>query len=160
MNAKNPSASSPCMMDQAEDAYAGYIPPEELIVLLNTLAEAERAGVKVVQAMRDEAADDGVRALLEHVRHDEARYCGLVSRMVEQLGGTPSRETGAFYGKVMALDGLEAKLALLNRGQGWVVRKLEEVLPKLRDDTMHAELKEMIDTHNANISACDRVLGA
>jgi ferritin-like metal-binding protein YciE len=148
------------MMDQAGDAYAGFMPREELIALLNTLAEAERAGVKVVQSMRDEAADEELRALLEHVRHDEARYCGMVSRMVEQLGGTPSRETGAFYGKVMALDGVEARLALLNRGQGWVVRKLEEVLPKLRDDTMHAALKEMIDTHNANISACDRVLGA
>lgn len=159
MTAENPSASSPCMLDQAGDAYAGYMPREELIDLLNTLAEAERAGVKVTQAMRDTAKDEDVRRLLEAVRRDEARFCGLVSRLVERLGGTPSHETGAFYGKVMALEGFEARLALLNRGQGWVVRKLQEALPKLRDDAMHAELKEMLDTHDSNIRACDDVLG-
>lgn len=158
MNAEREPASSPCMLDQAGDAYAGYIPREELIVLLNALAEAERAGVKVTQRMRDEADDPALRDLLEQVRRDEARFCGLVSQFVERLGGAPSRETGAFYEKVIALEGMSERLALLNRGQGWVVRKLTEVLPKLRDDTMHDALKEMIDAHNANIQACDRVL--
>lgn len=153
-------ASPPCYAGEAGDAYSGYLPREELVELLNALAEAERAGVKVVQVMRDEAPDPETRELLEHVRHDEARFCGMVSRMVQQLGGTPSPKTGGFYEKVMAIEGFEERLAFLNRGQGWVVRKLKEALPKLRDDALHAELKEMLETHEANIGACDRILGA
>lgn len=153
-----PLASPPCSASEAGDAYAGYLPKDELVALLNTLAEAERAGVKVAQVMATEAADPGVRALLEHVRRDEARFCGLMSRLVEQLGASPSQATGDFYDKVMALDGFEARLKLLNRGQGWVVRKLREVLPKLRDDAMHEALKEMIEVHERNILSCDNAL--
>lgn len=158
MASDNPCASPPCMLDQAGDAYAGFMPREELVALLNTLAEAERAGVKVTQALREAATDPEVRHLLEQVRRDEARFCGLVSRLVERLGGTPSPATGAFYDKVMATEGFAAQLALLNRGQGWVVRKLAEALPRLRDDAMHADLKQMVDAHEVNIQACERVL--
>ena len=154
------NASPPCHATQAEDAYSGFLPREELIALLNTLAEAERAGVKVTQVMREEATDPETKALLDHVRRDEARFCGMVSRLVERLGGLPSTDTGGFYEKALAIEGFEARLAFLNRGQGWVVRKLREVLPKVRDDAMHAELKEMLATHETNIGACDRVLGA
>ena len=37
------------------------------------------------------------------------------------------------------------RLAFLNRGQAWVVRKLEKLLPRVCDDTLYADLKEMAD---------------
>jgi hypothetical protein len=39
---------------------------------------------------------------------------------------------------------MRARLAFLNRGQGWVVRKLEALLATVRDETLHAELTEML----------------
>lgn len=64
-------------------------------------------------------------------------------------GGTPSRTVGAFHAKAMA-DPIE-RLAFLNRGQAWVVRKLEALTPKVRDDGLHADLRAMLDSHRVNI---------
>lgn len=43
------------------------------------------------------------------------------------------------------------RLAFLNRGQAWVVRKLEELLPRERDHILHAALNEMRASHVENI---------
>ena len=49
---------------------------------------------------------------------------------------------------------MAARLAFLNRGQGWVARKLREALPRIAEDDVHAALKEMLETHDANIARC------
>jgi nitronate monooxygenase len=46
---------------------------------------------------------------------------------------------------------MRERIAFLNRGQGWVVRKLREMLPKVRDDALHHDLQEMLQAHEANI---------
>jgi hypothetical protein len=58
----------------------------------------------------------------------------------------------------MATNGLPARLALLNRGQGWVVRKLQALLPNVRDDQLHAGLRAMLEAHLANIELTERAL--
>jgi nitronate monooxygenase len=50
-------------------------------------------------------------------------------------------------------------MTFLNRGQGWVVRKLREMLPKVRDDGLHRELQEMLQAHEVNIARTQAVLG-
>jgi hypothetical protein len=57
----------------------------------------------------------------------------------------------------MALDGIEARLRLLNRGQGWVVRKLQEALSRIGDEALRHELREMLTVHERNIEHCDRL---
>jgi hypothetical protein len=109
---------------------------EELIAALNELLEAERAGTKIALASID-AAGPGYAALMRRLREDEARWCAMLSRQVRRLDGAPSRKTGAFYRKAMAVAQPSARLALLNRGQGWVVRKLEALTPRVRDDAAH-----------------------
>ena len=54
----------------------------------------------------------------------------------------------------IAIDGMAPRLAFLNRGQGWVARKLREALPRIAEDSVHAALKEMLETHDANIARC------
>ena len=44
-----------------------------------------------------------------------------------------------------------SRIAFINRGQGWVVKKLREMLPKVRDDRMHADFKAMLESHEENI---------
>jgi len=139
-------------MSEADPAYMGYLPAPELAERLNALLEAERAGAKVLLAlMRDHPE---AKAALEPVQRDEGRYAGLLTRLVRQLGAEPSAKTGDFVGKVLALDGLKPRLELLNRGQGWVAKRIDEILPRLPDDAMHGELREMRDRHRENIAGC------
>jgi hypothetical protein len=80
----------------------------------------------------------------------------MLARQIERLGGAPSRETGAFYDKLMARETLDDKLRLLDRGQSAVVRILDELLPEIRDAQMRAELVEMREVHVRNIERCAR----
>ena len=147
-------SSPPCFMHELDDIALGYIGRDELLALLNELLEAERAGAKVVGRLSTAAPDAAMATVLRGIAHDEGTFCAMLSRQIAQLGGTPSQVTGAFHDKVMALPDLHARLDLLNRGQGWVVRKLREALPRIRDDALRQELREMLDVHECNIQAC------
>jgi hypothetical protein len=149
-------ASPACSMAEADPAYMGFAAKDELIERLNLLLEAERAGAKVLLALMRE--HEAAAAALAAMQRDEGRYAGLLTRLVRELGGEPSRKTGDFVGKVLALPDLHARLELLNRGQLWVAKRLDELLPRLRDDAMHAALREMRDRHHGNIAECNKLI--
>ena len=44
----------------------------------------------------------------------------------------------------MAIAELRERVAFINRGQGWVVKKLREMLPRVRDDELHTRLPGML----------------
>src|SRR3546814_8980732 len=92
------------------------------------------------------------------LRDDEARWCAMLAGQIKRLGGSPSGACGAFYDKVMALDEPVERLALLNRGQGWVVRKLDAMIPRVKDEVLHADLRELADSHVENIAETDQRL--
>lgn len=71
---------------------------------------------------------------------------------LQRLGSTPSDQVGDFYEKVLALNSEEERLALLKRGQTWVARKVAEMLPRIKDDHLHARLKHMLVIHEENIA--------
>src|SRR5262249_28379725 len=90
-------ASPACFIGEADPSYMGYLRKEGLVERLNALLEAERAGAKVLlQLMRDHPEAAGA---LTEVQRDEGRYAGLLTRLVGELGGTPSRRTGDFVEK-------------------------------------------------------------
>jgi hypothetical protein len=130
---------------------------EELLALLNQLLEAERAGARGVMTMSRHAASTESEAILREIAKDEARFCGMLIRHVTHLGGTPSTQTGAFYAKLAALERTDEQLDLLDRGQGWVARKLSDALPRIADAALRADLREMLEAHLHNIERC-RVL--
>src|SRR5579885_176430 len=104
---------------------------------LNTLGEAERAGGRVLHELTELASSLELKEMLRKVAHDEGYYAGELSHHVRRLGGTASNKTGDFVEKVRAVGDFRAKLELLNRGQRWVIRKIEENLatvghPELR----------------------------
>jgi hypothetical protein len=152
-----PFSSPPCFLHELDPSYLGYADRNEVLSLLNELLEAERAGVKVAVRLSQDASDPSVDAALQAVAVDEARFCAMLCQQIERLGGAPTRKTGDFHDKVMALEGIEARLRLLNRGQGWVVRKLREALPRIADEALRHELQEMLTVHERNIEHCDRL---
>jgi hypothetical protein len=154
----NPQFSSPaCAMHEAEDAYMGYATPAELTGFLNELLEAERAGSRVTLESAREAGSGAVADLMTAIQRDEARWCAMLLGHIERLGAEPTATTGAFYGKAMAIAVMSERIAFLNRGQGWVVKKLRGMLPKVRDDKLHADLEAMLEAHVANIALADRL---
>ncbi|MBI4082481.1 MAG: 5-formyltetrahydrofolate cyclo-ligase [Candidatus Lambdaproteobacteria bacterium] len=158
-DAAAPGFSSPaCALAEAPETYTGHLPPAELIAALNELLEAEKAGAKVAAAMAGEAEGTTLRATLAELRRDEAGCVAMLARHVRALGGAPSRKVGAFREKALPIEDAAARLAFLNRGQQWVVRRLGELLPKIRQDDLHRDLRAMLELHERNIARCAQVL--
>jgi len=126
--------------------------------LLNTLGEAERAGGRVLHELTEMAKSPELRELLKKVGHDEGYYAGELVAHVRRLGGAPSNKTGDFVEKVRAVNDFRGKLELLNRGQRWVIRKIEENLARLTDADLRAFLALMAKGHHVNIGALDDAL--
>lgn len=154
----NDLSSSPCFADDADDVYMGFAARDEIIAALNELLEAERAGARVALASSKGAAETPYGALMTTVRADEARWCAMLSRHLKRLGAMPSGKTGAFYAKAMAIEAPLDRLTFLNRGQAWVVRKLEGLIPRVRDGYLHRELNDMLAAHRTNIEAAANYL--
>lgn len=161
MPTRTPEPSSPaCLAHEADDAYMGYATTEEIASFLNELLEAERAGTGVALKSADAAGGTPFVELLRDIHRDEARWCAMLLRHLKALGAPASPRIGAFQEKAMAIDGLPERLAFLNRGQGWVVRKLGEMMPKVRDDDLHRDLADMLRSHEANIARTSETLKA
>jgi Domain of unknown function (DUF6306) len=136
----------------------GYAGKDDLIAFLNELLEAERAGARVTLESARAAGSGAIAELMRTIQRDEARWCGMLLRHLKALGDEPSSKVGAFYDKAMAIADLGERITFLNRGQGWVVRKLREMLPRVRDNQLHTDLTEMLQSHEANIALVTEVV--
>ena len=125
---------------------------------LNMMGEAERAGGRVLHELTDQAQSLELKELLKKVTHDEGYYAGELAGHVRRLGGSASNKTGDFVEKVRAIGDFKGKLELLNRGQRWVIRKIDESLPSINDLHLQAFLRIMAKGHHVNIGALEDAL--
>ena len=130
----------------------------ELERLMNLLGEAERAGGRVLSELTPQARSLELREMLRKVGHDEGYYAGEIAAHVRRLGGVASNKTGDFVEKVRAVADFRGKLELLNRGQRWVIRKIEENVATIGDEHLRAFLTVMAEGHRTNIGALDEAL--
>jgi hypothetical protein len=130
----------------------------DIIDFLNELLEAERAGARVALESARQAGSGSLADLLQDIRHDEARWCAMLLKQIERLGGKASPRMGDFHARAMEIEDLGARLVFLNRGQGWVVRKLREMLPRVRDDALYVDLSHMLSSHVANITLANSAI--
>jgi nitronate monooxygenase len=133
---------------------------DELIEELTTLLEAERAGARVGASLIDGAPDAEYAALAKVIQADEVKWAKALFEALVQLGAEPSDKVGDFYEKAMAVPDFENRLAFTNRGQAWVVRRLNELLPRVEDDGLAAMLQAMLDAHVESIGAANDALDA
>jgi hypothetical protein len=145
--------SSPvCYAGEADDAYMGFLDRDTLVVELNTLLEAERAGAQVAARLVSDAWRPELKALARTIQRDEVRWCKMLIRWLQTLEAAPSEAMGGFYDQAMAIPDVVARFTFVNRGQAWVVRKLKTLLPKVRADRLHADLLAMLAAHDHNIT--------
>lgn len=144
-------ASPPCLMHELSEGYFGYMRGAELVTFLNELLEGERASARALAQIAGSGPDTPTAVALHDIARDEARFVAMLSRHVLRLGGTPSTRTGAFFHKLIAAEGRDTHIDLLNRGQGWVVHKLRDALPRIGDDELHRDLRQMLEAHEQNI---------
>lgn len=133
-------------------------PQAEVLARLNELLEAERAGARVTLRSTGALPDEALRHAVEIIHHDEVRWCAMLIHAIRSLQATPSTRTGAFYDKAIAITDPLERMSLLNRGQAWVVRKINELLPMLDDEAIRAGLVEMLAAHQINIDLVESLL--
>lgn len=151
------AVSSPvCYADESPAAPAD---PGVALAALNELLEAERAGARITLESIGQTDAPDLQRLLTHIHHDEVKWCGVLIDAIRSAGAMPSTRTGAFYDKAMAVADPLARLALLNRGQGWVIRKLRDVLVHVGDARIRGELQNMLDSHEGNVERVNVQLG-
>lgn len=131
---------------------------QPLLELLNALLEAERAGVETANYLMKHFPSGKLDAQYKQLKQDEAWSCSGLHKAVIREGGKPSMKVGAFADKVVALDTLQEKLVLLNKGQAWVARKIDEAIACGTKPETEEFLKEMKDKHHTNINAMDQYL--
>jgi len=144
-------ASPACSAHEMEDSYMGYATTDELLNILNELLEAERAGARLTRRTADQVSRPDTRELILAIHRDEARWCAVLAGAIIDLGGTPSKRTGDFLEKAMAIEDTDERLVFLNKGQAWVSRKLQTLLPTIRDAALHTQLHDMLTSHDSNI---------
>jgi nitronate monooxygenase len=130
----------------------------QLESFLNMMSEAERAGGRVLHELTEQAQSFELKELLKKVAHDEGYYAGELAAHVRRLGGSASNKTSDFVEKVRAVPDFKGKLELLNSGQRWVIRKIDENSPSISDPQLAAFLRVMAKGHQVNIAALEDAL--
>ena len=125
-----------------------------LIDRMQELLEAERAGVKCLDVMADQAADTGKKELFTLFRNDEGKFCAGLFGFLQARGAVPTANIGAFADKVIALPTEAEQVALLIKGQAWVVRKIGEIPPGEMNGEEKAFFADMREVHVVNIDKC------
>jgi Domain of unknown function (DUF6306) len=125
---------------------------------MQELLEAERAGVTCLGRMAENASDAERNALFVRFRNDEGRFCAGLHRLISARGAAPTTAVGTFAEKVRLLPTENDQVALLVRGQAWVVRRIDEIAPEALHPDELAFFAEMRDTHDRNIAECRRLM--
>ena len=129
-----------------------------LVDRMQELLEAERAGVKCLDAMADHATDMGRKELFSLFRNDEGKFCAGLFRLIQARGAVPTKNVGAFADKVLALPTEAEQVALLVKGQAWVVRKIDEIPPAEMGAEEKAFFADMREVHVVNIDKCKKIV--
>ncbi|MCL7462509.1 DUF6306 domain-containing protein [Pseudomonas sp. NW5] len=124
--------------------------------LLQTLLSAERAGALVARDSLRQCDDPSLVPLLQQILAGESESCRRLMTCLRHLGLEANREVGAFHAQAMAIEDLAQRLAFIDRGQRWVIRRLQEALPTCRDPLLQEELQAVLRLHEENSAASAR----
>lgn len=122
----------------------------ELLLFLNELLEAERAGALVTEEIARLLEAQNGAALIHSIHQGETYWSNLLEKHIKALHQMPSDRIGGFYEKAKAIADIKERMAFLNRGQNWVARKLREALPRIDHAGLRDDLAKMLRAHEEN----------
>ena len=82
----------------------------------------------------------------------------MLTNYVRRLEGNASAQTGSFFAEAIDIADDMDRLRFLNKGQSWVVRALDALLSRVRNEQLHDDLKRMRDAHIVNIAAAETLI--
>ena len=131
---------------------------EELLIALNELLEAERAGARITLETVKHINSEPIARLVEEILHDEVRWCKMLINQIRSLGEVPSSTTGSFYEKAIAITDIQERITFINRGQAWVARRQQALIPQVDGAVMRSELSTMLEAHIINIERVNSLI--
>jgi len=130
----------------------------ELVVFLNRMLEAERAGARALVVFLDDWPRHGPEwQTLRKVHEDEAHNCALIGEQLKRRGHDYSHATGEFYGKAIAVKGARERIGFLVKGLRWAIREFEQTLPRIDDPAAKQLFQGMRERHLRSAAACESV---
>ena len=158
-NSNDPQlSSSPCMASETDPGYHGFLSDEEIVAFLPSLLHAERAGTKVCLISQKQAPTNEHKKILQDILEDEQKSCNDLLSSLKLMNATADNVVGDFADKCLAIDDFVERLRFLNRGQAWVVRKIEENIARMANPKVQEQLRVMLEAHRENIDKLDRFL--
>jgi hypothetical protein len=130
-----------------------------LLDFFNMLLEAERAGVAVLNQLVKEVDEKRLTPALKKFLRDEGANCRILMNLIHDINEKPSDKTGAFVGKVQALENLDEKIRLLIRGQAWVARKIQEFHNLIPAGSPYVFLEAIKMQHEENVDTLKKYMG-
>jgi hypothetical protein len=109
------------------------------------------AGYLTVAEMGRERTGVSVPGALHGFAKDEAGLRAMLTRHITRLGGTANPQMGEVQETPVDPQTSRERIDLLNGGQVWVVRKLQEALPRIGDSALHRDLRTMLDVLERDI---------
>lgn len=133
--AKEP-ASPVCYLSEADGNYMGYASVEDIAIRLQEVSAAMQAASETLLALRENVRDSAAAAILEDARLGSEIDGQELKQRIESLGGAASAK---------AEDARDTKDLLPELQERWtqVTDMLAALLPRVRDDGLHAELQQM-----------------
>ena len=138
-------------MGDVNPTYMGRLNNTELVSLLNELVRAERAGARICTLSIVHAPSLAATELLRKMQSDEARSCRALIECLTIMRMDPNDGVSDFFEKCMAIDDFYERMQLLNKGQYWVIKKVEYALPRVIDSRIQQRLRQILDDHKANV---------
>ncbi len=123
------------------------------IQLLQELLEGERAGARLALDTLKETTDEQQQMVLNQIHIGEAESCRRIRDCIKYLGGEPSLNIGEFYVKAMSIEDIVDRLYFIDRGQRWVINKLNKNLELITSDFVRKELENVLQIHILNSDA-------
>lgn len=136
-------SSSPCMLhEHVHSSYAGFAEPAEIVALLRDLEREARSDVRHLAERRRQQTLEPAGAAVADLERRRVRHWLMLRRQLGRFRARSSPSTdGSRQSKPRPLR--ETSVALMAERHSAVAARVEETLPRIADDALHAELKRL-----------------
>jgi nitronate monooxygenase len=141
--------SSPaCWARDADEVYMGYASHSEITALLSALISAKRAGARLLLHTALETQHPVLRIdLLDRYRR-EADWRHRLTDLIHVQGGETEPLIDGCYQRAMKHTDLSGRLQILRDTQEPLLNACRAILPKIRDNALHAAITLLLDAES------------